>query len=1051
MSDFLSVPRVVGPVSVLSTAVRVQRHLDGATVEILGRGFRGDRVVARGTPSSPGDGVLALLGGIRLEEGERLAARQEAGRLKSGETPLENQVVVLGMPSSLGAATVHTDPYECGQCLYVDGVYPGATVEALDIAGARGRVEALGTIARIALTRPLTVSDTIRIEQRTNAGVVASTALGPVERAPLVSSPSSDPRPPPPRLASVMACAETVLIEGIVPGAAVELLHYKPMDLAPTPLVGCVDTRAVYFVLPKTERGDRLQARQALCELSSDVSNTVDVTKQSLGTPSVTPPCARDTRVVVHGLEIGADVIVTTIKVAAGVVDIDTYRGRAYAPSSIVEVPKGAFQGALIHAVQTRCGETSAASASVPSEPVPTDEPVPRIPGPVYECATKVRVLDVPPGSSVFIVSKTQARAAYYGSGVISTELFWAGPGTTVDVPVISLLKDDEIWAVVKRCGKLFSSAPAEFVRASDHLPPPDLLPVTTCGPIIARSLVPGMTTKLFVNGTLVTSVVVSERHHTFTRPRDLRAGQIVTVLQSVCGVLRSSSPTTVVNGHFKVVERATRLQQVTGQEDRGKNLPTRLPFFKDDSEKYGIIGTDLGVPIEHSGSLYLFFGDSKQYLTKEAWQRAYNDDDLAGRSDSAECPRKPSRQDVANAAPGQVIPGPFIRPVARVEDVASSSPEDGLRLKHVVDDAGHLKPLCISDPTKPEPRSADDTFYVPTGGYSYFGKLSLFMMEKAAYPKDALSNEALPVDPTISPPAAAAKRKMLRLQWAESNYPVDEADLVWGMIAARATQATNSSPAANFDATEVFDVRSVPFSSLVTEWKFAQTAPVIVKVEDVPELFAYGAFSGHVVFLFGTGAMRQSNVCLAWAPLSPGSRLPSPSEWRFFVGTSPSGSPLFGADRTAAIGLLETTTSGPTTNETSPRRLPNLPAVPSVGEFSVYYSQEIRMWIMLYTLEVSPPRIYLRVAPNPWGPWLPKGGAIGEGLVVFNQDEIAAEERATAVYPTGIYAPYVLARYCKWSPADGSLALYFLASFLGEQHGQVSLFRTRITCTPTP
>jgi hypothetical protein len=49
----------------------------------------------------------------------------------------------------------------------------------------------------------------------------------------------------------------------------------------------------------------------------------------------------------------------------------------------------------------------------------------------------------------------------------------------------------------------------------------------------------------------------------------------------------------------------------------------------------------------------------------------------------------------------------------------------------------------------------------------------------------------------------------------------------------------------------------------------------------------------------------------------------------------------------------------------------------------------------------------------------------------------------------SGLYAPYLVARYVEWLARANALRVSFLASFLGDDHGQVHMFEVDLTCAP--
>jgi len=104
-------------------------------------------------------------------------------------------------------------------------------------------------------------------------------------------------------------------------------------------------------------------------------------------------------------------------------------------------------------------------------------------------------------------------------------------------------------------------------------------------------------------------------------------------------------------------------------------------------------------------------------------------------------------------------------------------------------------------------------------------------------------------------------------------------------------------------------------------------------------------ASSGEGVFLFGSGAYRQSNVRLAFQSADEIENL---STIRYLAGLDQGGMPTWSSTEMAAVSLFQQ---------------------PCVGELSVAYNPVLRRWIMSYNCE-KPRGIHVRTARFPWGPW---------------------------------------------------------------------------------
>jgi hypothetical protein len=131
---------------------------------------------------------------------------------------------------------------------------------------------------------------------------------------------------------------------------------------------------------------------------------------------------------------------------------------------------------------------------------------------------------------------------------------------------------------------------------------------------------------------------------------------------------------------------------------------------------------------------------------------------------------------------------------------------------------------------------------------------------------------------------------------------------------------------------------QSFAYVTDVSRDRFINVAPVVVSNAAVPGL---PSTAGRGVLMWASGAYRQSDPYLAWAPLEGIERH---TTWRYFAGIDPE-------------------TRRPRWSETETRAAP-LFSHPCIGELSV-------AWLMLYNCD-NPRGIVYRVAAEPWGPWSP-------------------------------------------------------------------------------
>jgi hypothetical protein len=136
-----------------------------------------------------------------------------------------------------------------------------------------------------------------------------------------------------------------------------------------------------------------------------------------------------------------------------------------------------------------------------------------------------------------------------------------------------------------------------------------------------------------------------------------------------------------------------------------------------------------------------------------------------------------------------------------------------------------------------------------------------------------------------------------------------------------------------------------------VSRDKFINVAPVVVDHTSVPGLPPLPATGGTGageagVLLWGSGAYRESDPYLAWAPLAA---IEQRSAWRYFAGVDPaSGRPRWSEGEADAVPLF---------------------ANPCIGELSAGWNPILEAWLLLYNCH-EPRGIIYRVAGAPWGPW---------------------------------------------------------------------------------
>ncbi|MEU4301832.1 hypothetical protein [Kitasatospora aureofaciens] len=471
-------PTVVGPLSECSTSVRVQNQLVGSTVTLLVNGSHtvGGQLVGGGVATWP-DQEFPLTPGVALHAGDQVAATQLLGGQVSAASA--QPVAVQKEPAVIGSLHYGGHQYVCGQCLWIDGAVPGATVTVKQGATVLGSATAPDGIARVQLGAPIAAGEVLMAEQQ------ACGNPGTPTPSPVPDGPPEQP-PPPVVHGPLLACQTGVPVSGVFEGAQVTL-HRTGV---PNTTRGCFDLSALTFRVPPLVEGEQVSADQAFvnCEALGGASATVVVgPADQIPAPAVVAAlCAGGTSVRVTGLVVGALVTVLENGVVLGT-------AQAFEPSADLDVP-ALIGGGTVTARQELCGYTSPDSAPVVVDPQPAGLPAPVVVPPLFECASRVRVINVQPGALVLV------HSAALGAP-IGLQYVYAGQA---DIPVAPLLSaGDQIYAVQLACGRTSPRSALVTVQQLGAVEPPTVrTPLTECTRWVwVDGVVPGADVDVYVNG----------------------------------------------------------------------------------------------------------------------------------------------------------------------------------------------------------------------------------------------------------------------------------------------------------------------------------------------------------------------------------------------------------------------------------------------------------------------------------------------------------------------------------------------------------------------
>lgn len=399
MTHLLPAPSIVGPVSSWSRHLLVGDVVAGAKLMIACR--RPDQTVAQITAiaaTADGEQLVAI---PPQPAGSRLWAMQAIDDAHGDGDEALGPIVTAypGGPSAL--PQIVSRPYVGGRALWIEGVFPGATIRIVQGGSALGEAEAVTlagiaqrpTGARLGLSHPIQADlDLAVLVLDPNGGELARAVTG-VRRPPQDFPPGATPRQlPPVKIAEPFtACSAGPLISDVVDGAEVTLV-VDGEDYARATF----DRGALTFLLSGDRalgEGRALQARQAISGLlASAPTDTVVVGPvPTPGFIGAGPICAGGRLLVVSNVDPNASVtIAMTVEGASQALEQVEL---AYPPAGtldanatrIVELPRPAFAGSDIVLWQSRCGKAGAKTKLAVGD-MPSAPPIPRVVPPLVGC-----------------------------------------------------------------------------------------------------------------------------------------------------------------------------------------------------------------------------------------------------------------------------------------------------------------------------------------------------------------------------------------------------------------------------------------------------------------------------------------------------------------------------------------------------------------------------------------------------------------------------------------------------------------------------------------
>lgn len=516
-------PRVIVPLSECSSKVRVQGQITGATVDIFADGVR-----VGGDTASWSNQLFPLDTGVTLTSGARITATQSLGGETSPQSP--QPVEVQAKPPVIGNVGFRSHLYVCGECVWLDGMVPGASVEVKVGGVVRGSGTAHDGQARIGLSQQIGSGEILEAQQ------TACGDVGPVTQGPLPDSAPMEGRqlPPPKVIAPLKECQRAVTVADVFEGSRVTLTRTS----GPNPSA-CFDARSLWFRVQPLVVNETLTARQEYpkCEIASGESSPVIVeSAEPIPIPRVLGPlCEGSTTVTVTDLLPGSKI---------RILEDGTELGQGEAPEEStfdfpIDPPLNG--GTTITAQQELCDNWSNESNGVKVDARPASLPRPVIPGPLFECGSVVRVTNLHPGAGVYVYSQMLDAPIGYQQAY----------DNEADISVYpQLIVGDNVFAVQIGCGLTSDRSDPMVVQQLSQLDPPNVQPpLDSCMrtiPVI--NVVPGARVDVYINGVWRGSKDASELSVEVPIYGRLGEEDEVTARQRLCGkVTALSRPVTVL------------------------------------------------------------------------------------------------------------------------------------------------------------------------------------------------------------------------------------------------------------------------------------------------------------------------------------------------------------------------------------------------------------------------------------------------------------------------------------------------------------------------
>jgi len=395
-------PPAIGAVSCASHIYECGQALSflgavpGATIEVsVGGQLRGSRVSTDGT-------AKILLSGPTLPTDTLVVKQTACGQTGPALTLPQPDKPPLTAQGQLPTPAIAGPVYACQEAIQIGNAVDGASMEVTQTPGSAGSSGVFATSSETLLGKPLVAGGLLSVLQSLPGCKMQS---APSQQ--IAINPTS-PVPPPSVLAPLCAGDVYVALEGLIPGAQVEIFQ-GGVSLG----TATCSTSRQYFAVPALVRKQAIEATQSLCSNTSALSNPLKVK----GAPALDAPVVEGqlfqcgSTVHVNNLQPGALVLVysTELNAPIGI-------ARATGTEMDIKIAPLLTVGDRIYAVQQGCGQTSAQSSPASVKSLP-NQGAPAIVAPVGAGSSSVFVQNLIAGARVDVFVNNVFRGTAAATG----------------------------------------------------------------------------------------------------------------------------------------------------------------------------------------------------------------------------------------------------------------------------------------------------------------------------------------------------------------------------------------------------------------------------------------------------------------------------------------------------------------------------------------------------------------------------------------------------------------------------------------------------------